>query len=110
VRAPTEEKNDDSRDRFCEQVEQVFDHFPKYHMKRMLRDFNTKLGREDIFKPTIENESLRHGSNDSGVRVVNFAILKNLVAKISVFPHQHFHKYTWTSPSRQITVKWMTYW
>ena len=88
MRALTEEKNDDSRDRFCEQVEQVFDHFPKYHMKRMLRDFNTKLGREDIFKPAIENESLCQGSNDNGVRVVNFAILKNLVAKITVFPHQ----------------------
>jgi hypothetical protein len=27
---PTEEKNDDSKDSFCEELEQVFDHFPTY--------------------------------------------------------------------------------
>jgi hypothetical protein len=33
----------------------VFDKFPKYHMKILLGDFNAKVGREDIFKPTIGN-------------------------------------------------------
>jgi hypothetical protein len=56
--APTEEKCDDSKDSFYEELEQVFHHFPKYHMKILLRDFNAKLGREDTFKPTIGNESL----------------------------------------------------
>ena len=44
--APNEEKISDSKDNFCEQV---FDHFPQYHMKILLGDFNTKLGGEDIF-------------------------------------------------------------
>jgi hypothetical protein len=30
-----------------------FDKFPKYHKKILLRDFNAKIGKEDIFKPTI---------------------------------------------------------
>jgi hypothetical protein len=64
--------NDDSKDSFYEELEQVFHHFPKYHMKILLGDFNAKLGREDIFKPTIANESLHEDSNDNGVRVVNF--------------------------------------
>jgi hypothetical protein len=51
----------------------VFDKVPKYHMKIMLRDFNAKEGREDIFKPTIGNESLHEISNDNGVRLVSFA-------------------------------------
>jgi hypothetical protein len=34
-------------------------------------DFNTKVGREGIFNPTIGNESLHEISNDNGVRVVN---------------------------------------
>jgi hypothetical protein len=79
VHALTEEKSDDSKDRFYEELEQVFDHFPKYHMKILLADFNAKLGREDIFKPTIGNESLHEDSNDNGVTVVNFATSKNLV-------------------------------
>jgi hypothetical protein len=41
-------------------------------MKTLLGDFNAKVGREDIFKATIGNESLHEISNDNGVRVVNF--------------------------------------
>ena len=73
VHAPGEEKSDDSKDSFCEELEQVFDSFPKYHMKILLRDFNAKVGRENIFKPTIGNKCLHHHSNDNGVRILNFA-------------------------------------
>jgi len=58
VHAPSEDKSDDSKDRFCEELEQVFDHFPRHHTKILLGDFNAKVGRENIFKPTIGNESL----------------------------------------------------
>jgi hypothetical protein len=33
VHAPTEDKIDDVKDRFYEELELVFDKFPKYHMK-----------------------------------------------------------------------------
>jgi hypothetical protein len=36
-------------------------------MKILLGDFNAKVGREDIFKPTIGNESLHEITNDYGV-------------------------------------------
>jgi hypothetical protein len=57
VHAPTEDKSDDVKDTY-EELECVFDKFPKYHMKILLGDFNAKTGREDIFKPKIGNESL----------------------------------------------------
>jgi endonuclease/exonuclease/phosphatase family metal-dependent hydrolase len=63
-----------------------------------LGDFNAKVGREDIFKPTIGNESSHEISNDNGVIVVNFATSENLVVKSTMFPHRRLHKYTWTSP------------
>jgi hypothetical protein len=63
-----------------------------------LDDFNAKVGREYIFKPTIGNESLREINNDNGVRVVNFVTSKNLVVKSTKFPRRKIHKYTWTSP------------
>jgi endonuclease/exonuclease/phosphatase family metal-dependent hydrolase len=66
-------------------------------MKILLGDFNAKVGREDIFKPIIGNESLHEASNDNGVRVVNFATSKNLIVKSSTFPCD-IHKHTWTSP------------
>jgi hypothetical protein len=46
VHAPTDNKSDDTKDRFCEESELVFDHFPKYHMKILLGDFDAKVGRE----------------------------------------------------------------
>jgi hypothetical protein len=39
-------------------------------MKILLGDLNAKVGREDIFKPTIGNESLHEIIIDNGVRVV----------------------------------------
>jgi len=101
VHAPSEDKCDDSKDSFYEELEQVFDHFPRYHMKILLGDFNAKVGRGNIFKPTIGNESLHQDSNYNGVRIVNFATSKNLVVKSTMFPHRNNHKYTWTSPDGQ---------
>jgi len=65
-------------------------------MKLCSSDFNAKLGREDSFNPTIGNDSLHQSSNDNGVRIVNFATSKNLVAKSKMFPHRNIHEYTCT--------------
>jgi hypothetical protein len=46
----------------------------------------------------IGNESLHEASNDNGVRVVNFATLKNLIFKSTTLPNRDIHKHTWTSP------------
>jgi hypothetical protein len=56
VHAPTEDKADDVKDSFYEELERVFDEFPKYHMKILLGF--AKVGKEDIFKQTIGNERL----------------------------------------------------
>jgi exonuclease III len=88
VCAPNEEKCDYSKDRFYEELGQAFDHFPKYHTKILLGDFNAKLGRDDIFKPTNENKSLHQDSNNNGVRIVNYATSKkNLFINSTMFPH-----------------------
>jgi len=76
----------------------VFDHFPKYDMKILVGDFNAKVERENIFKKTIGQESLHQDINDNGVRIVNFATSKNLVAKSTMPTQRNIHKYTWTSP------------
>jgi exonuclease III len=90
------------KDSFYEELERVLDKFPKYHMKILLADFNSKVGREDIFKPTIWNESLHETSNDNGVRLVSFATSKNLTVKRTMVSHRNIHKYTWTSPDGKI--------
>jgi exonuclease III len=48
VHTTTEDKVDDVKDSFYEELERVLDKFPKYHMKILLGDFNAKVGREDF--------------------------------------------------------------
>jgi len=67
-------ESDYMKDNFCKESVCVFDQFLKYDMKILVWDFNAKEGREDIFKPTIWNESMLEIINDNGFRVINFAI------------------------------------
>jgi hypothetical protein len=98
---PYEDNSDDVKDSFHKELGHVFDQFPRYGMKMLWGDFNAKIGREDIFKPTIGKESSHEISNDNGVRVVNFSTCKNLVVKSNMFLHRSIHKCTWTSPDGQ---------
>jgi hypothetical protein len=84
VHAPTEDKIDDLKDSFYEELERVFDKYPQYQMEILLGNFNAKVGKEDIFKPRIGNESLCEIGKDNGV----------LIVKSTMFPHCNIHKYT----------------
>jgi septum formation inhibitor MinC len=93
-----EDKTEDIKDRFYNELEQVFVIFPKYPMKILVGDFNAKVGRKDTFKPKIGNNSLHQISNDNGVTVVNFAKSKNLTVESTMFPLCNSHKFASTSP------------
>jgi hypothetical protein len=63
-------------------------------MKSLLGDFNAKVGKKHVFKPTIGNERLHQISNNIGVRAVNFATCKNFIVEGTMFPHRNIHKFT----------------
>jgi hypothetical protein len=44
----------------------VFDQFPQYYVNILLGDFSAIVGKEDILKPTVVNESLHDISNANG--------------------------------------------
>jgi hypothetical protein len=54
VHAPTEDKIDDMKNSFYEELERVCDKFPKYDIKIMLGDFCAKVGREDFLNDYLE--------------------------------------------------------
>jgi len=60
------------KDSFYEELDEVFEHFPKYHMKILLGDFDAKVDREDIFNTIIGQESIHRDSKDNGIIKVNF--------------------------------------
>jgi hypothetical protein len=67
-------------------------------MKILLGDFNAKVDKVDIFKPTIGNESLNEISYDNGIGVIISATSINPTVKSTMLPRRIIHKYTWTSP------------
>jgi hypothetical protein len=89
VHASNEDKDYDINDTFYKELEQVFDQFPRYHMKILLGNFIAKVGSKDIFKLI--------SGNDNRVGVVTFATSKKSV-KSTTFPYHNIHKHTWTSP------------
>jgi hypothetical protein len=44
VHAPCEDKGDDVKDSFCEELERVFDQFPGHDLPVLLDDLNVKIG------------------------------------------------------------------
>jgi uncharacterized metal-binding protein len=78
-------------------MEQVFHYSPKQNMIILFGDFNAKLGKEDVCKPTTRNEILHENSTDKDVRIVKFVTSKTLVVKNTTFPHCNFHKHNHTS-------------
>jgi hypothetical protein len=55
VHATTANINYDLKNNICEVFEQVFSHFPTYHMQILLGCCTGKYGKEDRFKPTAGN-------------------------------------------------------
>ena len=59
-----------------------------------ISNFNARVERDNIFKPTIGSENLHPESNANGIRSVNFVTVKSLIVNNTVFPHCNIHKYT----------------
>ena len=54
------------------ELEQIFHNIPQYDMKILKGDFNAKMGREVIFKPSIWNEILHQNSKKYGTKITIF--------------------------------------
>jgi hypothetical protein len=91
VHTPNEDKSDNMKDTFCEELECIPNQFPKYHMKIWRIQFKSRE-REDIFKP-IRKGSLHDISNNNGVRIINLATSKNLNVRSTMCPRHNIHKY-----------------
>ncbi|XP_073848775.1 uncharacterized protein [Musca autumnalis] len=99
--APTEEKDEQTKDVFYERLEETYDRCPAHDIKIILGDFNAKIGKENIFDPTVGKFSLHSETSDNGMRLIDFAAAKNMVVSSTRFNHLDIHKGTWLSPDQR---------
>ncbi|KAG8233466.1 hypothetical protein J437_LFUL013754 [Ladona fulva] len=84
--APTEGSDDQTKDKFYEELEMVLDTIPKDHCKLILGDLNAKIGKEQIF---LGKHSLHYVSNNDGIRFINFCTSKGLFISSTDFERKN---------------------
>ncbi|XP_073814500.1 uncharacterized protein [Musca autumnalis] len=99
--APTEDKDEQTKDIFYESLEETYDRCPAHDIKIVLGDFNAKIGKENIFGQTVGKFSLHSETSDNGMRLIDFAAAKNMVVSSTRFKHLDIHKGTWLSPDQR---------
>ncbi|XP_070137322.1 uncharacterized protein [Drosophila bipectinata] len=98
--APTEEKDDATKDAFYAELDRAYGRCPSHDMKILLGDFNATVGREDIFGATVGRFSLHETTSSNGLRLIGFAAAHNMVVRSTGFRHLDIHKASWLSPDR----------
>jgi hypothetical protein len=98
MHAPSEEAEEEMKDRFYEKLVDVYDRATGHDVKILVEDMNAKVGKENICRPTIGKESINDVSNNNGIRLTDFAISRNMTIRSTYFPHKRIHKATWSSP------------
>jgi hypothetical protein len=79
VHAPNREKNKLVEDSLYDKLNQIYQRIPAHDTKIIVGNFNTKIGREGIFKPVIGSWSLHETSNENGIRAIDFATNNNTI-------------------------------
>jgi len=96
--ALTNDALDEEKDAFYEKLSKAYNDCPRFDIKIVLGDMNAKVGREEVFRPTIGKWSLHAETNENGLRLIDFATEKGMVVKGTFFPHKRIHQATWESP------------
>ncbi|XP_073820899.1 uncharacterized protein [Musca autumnalis] len=100
--APTEPKDDDSKDLFCSQLDSAISSLPKGDIKPIIGDFNDTVGYNNSNLSTVMGtQGLGNVRNDNGDRLVDFCVRNRLFIGGSKFAHKNIRKYTWESPDGQ---------
>lgn len=105
VYAPTDEKEDQEKEVFYEEIEKTIQECPHNDIKIVIGDLNAKIGRERVYMPTIGKYSLHEESNDNGTRLIHLAASLNMVIASTLFDHKNIHKGTWVSPDGNTTMQ-----
>ena len=91
-------KMEEVKEEFYTLLEQNINQIATSHIKIIPGDFNAKVGKEDIHKPTIGNENVHNETNNNRIKMIQFTISKGFTVRSTPFPHKDIHKETRYSP------------
>ncbi|XP_050430865.1 craniofacial development protein 2-like [Adelges cooleyi] len=100
--APTDDKSEEIKNAFYEELDRICDGLPTGKPKVILGDFNAKIGKEAVYRPTIGKDCLHNDTNDNGNKLITFATASNMRISSTMFPHKNIHKQTWISPCGKV--------
>jgi hypothetical protein len=100
--APTEGKEAYEKDDFYDNLDNFYDERPKFDIKIHLGDFNAKVGKRRMQKPSTGPNSLHADSNGNRECLINFAVSQRMIIGRTMFQHKNIHKATWKSPDGNI--------
>jgi exonuclease III len=78
VYAPTEEAEDEEKNKFYEDLETLCEKIPKHDTLLIVGDINAKIGKEEYLRNVAGKETVHEITNDNGNRICNLATGMNM--------------------------------
>ena len=99
--APTEEKTDEVKEKFYEDLQTVHNKIPKHYIVIIWGDLNANIGKEDVlvYQNVAGKHTLHENSNTNGEWICQYTIANNMKIISTYYQHKRIHKGTWTSPN-----------
>ena len=96
--APTNDADEDKKDTFYQQQQDVIDSKGNKDITIVMGDFNAKIGADNTgYEDRMGTQGLGQ-MNENGELFADMCALNQLVMGGSIFPHKRIHKATWRSP------------
>jgi exonuclease III len=92
VHAPTNKKTEEVKEEFYNLLKQNIIQIANSDIEIILGDFNAKVDKEDIYKPSIGSENLHNETNNNRIKMIQFAISKGFNVRSTTFPHKDTYK------------------
>jgi len=85
IHAPTEENDDDVKEQFYAELQQVQEKVPNQDQFIILGDCNAKIGRENAYQKVTSKHILHDTTNGNGLLVCEYATVNGMVVARTFF-------------------------